>query len=128
MSGEVYWQIFPIWIEAFIITLVTEVPIFILLGKRFARSLAHPPGALRLAVAGAVGTCITHPLLWFVWPRVVADYTWNVVTGELLIALIETVTFFAVARPLKLYQAFIASIVANSASVAVGYLIYFVRG
>ena len=128
MRSEVFWQIFPMWLEAFILTLVTEVPIFVLLGKRFARSLEHPPGILRLAAAGAFGSCITHPLLWFVWPHVVADYTWYVITGELLVALIETVTFFAVARPLKLPQAFVVSIVANGISVALGYLIHFVRG
>jgi hypothetical protein len=122
MSSDVFWTVFPLWINAFFITLAVEVPIFWLIGRRDRH--ARPRVARwRLAVAGAAGTCITHPLFWFVWPLVVSDYTWYVASGELLVAVIETITFMAAAYPLRFRYALAASFAANGASFGVGLLV-----
>ena len=71
----------------------------------------------------AVST-VTHPLLWFVWPRVAGgDYLTYVVTGEALVVLLEWLLFAALARPVGLRRAFVLALVANAASCGIGLLI-----
>jgi hypothetical protein len=122
MSAEVFWTIFPFWCQAFAFTLVVEVPLFVLVAARGLTRAERAP-IWRLILAGAAGTALTHPLLWFVWPRVIADYTTYIVTGELLVALIESLTFFALASPIRLARAIGASFIANAASYGIGALL-----
>ena len=125
MTVELFLRVLPHWAAAFAFTLIVEIPIFAL--------IARLPGGLpagrrlplwRLALAGAAGTCLTHPLLWFVWPRVVHDYAAYIASGELLIAIAESATFFALARPIALRRAIAASFVANAASYGIGALLH----
>ncbi len=115
MSPEVFEIVFPLWIRAFLTTLAIEVPIFVLVA-RWKNEPMRRAALWRLALAGVVGTCFTHPLLWFVWPKVVHEYWAYIVSGELLIAIIESFTFFAIARPIKLTRAIAASYIANAIS------------
>ena len=104
------------WLRSLGFTLAVEVPVFVL----FARGQV-PAG--RAALAGAAGTLLTHPVLWFLWPRFFHDYTSFIVTGEILVAVIEGFTFFALARSLRLSRAISASFIANAASYGLGALL-----
>lgn len=86
------------------------------------------------AFAGAIGTCLTHPLLWFVWTEVIRYffqgevphkylYSIYVISGELIVATIESFTFyFAAMRKFSLSRAVAASFFANAASYGLGQL------
>ena len=125
MNSALFWTVFPLWMKAFLFTLAVEIPIFVLLSKRFLRNYRtkREPTLSRLVLAAAFGTCFTHPALWFVWPRFVRDYTTYILTGELLVAVIESVTFFVLARPIRLHHAFIVSFSANAVSWGLGALL-----
>ena len=122
------------WLHAFVFTLVVEVPVFVLVVRGTVP-------AWRAALAGAAGSFLTHPLLWFVWPRVIRhDYAAYIVSGELIVSVVETFTFFllaggldrakaslanaAAARRLTLVQAVAASFLANAASYGGGKVAY----
>ncbi|MDP8254767.1 MAG: hypothetical protein P9M14_03375 [Candidatus Alcyoniella australis] len=114
--SELHWLMI-LWLKAFVFTLAVEVPIFVL----FARGQVP---LWRAAVAGAAGTCLTHPLLWFAWPMVIPDnYELYLATGESLVVLIETLTFWLIARPISLGRAACASLVANAASWGLGTIV-----
>ncbi len=122
MSPEVFATVFPLWIKAFLLTLAVEVPLFILIARSNKTVKKNVP-IWRLALAAGAGTMITHPLLWFAWPHVVSDYTTYIITGELLVAVIETFTFYLIARPIKLKLALASAFIANGASYGIGVLI-----
>ncbi|NLH50834.1 MAG: hypothetical protein GX444_19845 [Myxococcales bacterium] len=129
------------WFHAYLFTFAVEVPFFVLLSRRYV-SLG------RGALGGMAGTAITHPLLWFVWrpvsrslrlalansafffaliPHVLLGgrpFVFYVVTGELLVGVIESLTFFTVARPIPFWRAVAASFIANAASFGFGQLVY----
>lgn len=119
MSPEVFRIVFPLWLKAFSLTLAVEVPVFFAVA-RLDKSSAGRLSLPRLLAAAAAGTCLTHPLFWFVWPRVVHDYVAYMVSGELLVAFVETVTFYLLARPLRFRYALLASFGANALSCGVG--------
>lgn len=73
--------------------------------------------------AGAACTVVTHPLLWYVWPKVVRDYSTYILTGELLVAAVESVIFYALARPIRFLQAVSVSLIANGTSYGLGALL-----
>lgn len=123
MTAEVFWMVFPLWFRAFLFTLAVEIPLFVFLARR----QISPPIRLslkRLVFAAASGTLVTHPLLWFVWPLVVRDYVYYIASGELLIAAIESVTFYLLARPIRFTRALVTSVVANGASFILGFLLH----
>ena len=104
------------WWTAFLLTLAIEVPIFTWLTHKtvpFWRS----------AVGGVLCSCLTHPLLWFVWREVVTDRFWYIASGELIVSALESVVFFAIARPIRFWQAVSISFLANAASYGFGLLI-----
>ncbi len=104
------------WWTAFLLTLAIEIPLFVLLTRGTVPSW-------RAAIAGALCSCITHPLLWFVWRRVITDYFTYVVTGELIVAALESLIFFAIARPVRLLRAIGTAFVANGTSYGAGLII-----
>jgi len=112
--------LFVRWFRAFVFTLVVEVPIFVVLVRG-----AVP--AWRAALAGAAGTCLTHPLLIFIWRPFCQQhglsYTEYIVIGELTVSVIETFTFYLLARPGSLVRALACSFVANASSYGLGQLL-----
>lgn len=104
-----------VWARYFAFGLAVEVPLFVLLAWRLTPWW-------RAALAGAACTCVTHPLLWYVWLPAFADYHAAVVSGEILVALVEWLVFFALARPVPLLRALAASLIANGASLGLGWL------
>jgi len=138
------------WLRSFVFTLTIEVPVFVWMARRYRSS---PRITLRrAALAGAWGTCMTHPVLWFLWPGLYvavlglllapesltqeygrraiffvmdpAHVFWSgVAVAELLIACIESVTFWIAARRIPLSRAVAASFLANAASYGLGQLV-----
>ena len=109
---------FSLWLRAFLLTLLLEIPVFVL----FVRGRVP---MLRAALAGAAGTCLTHPLLWLVWPYLNPDhYASNLAIAEVIIAMVETVTFHAIVWRVKLGRSAAASFTANALSTGIGLLIY----
>ena len=113
------------WVFSFAFTLAVEVPIFIALARLFCKKEIP---IWRAALAGAVGTCLTHPNLWYTWFYLMRDvwhqpYWVYIFSGELLVSVIESFTFYAIARPIRLSQAIAASFLANAASYGVGNLL-----
>ena len=122
MTTALFLKLFPLWIKAFLLTQVIEIPLYVLVGRKGRISAAAPPTPIwRLALAGAACSCITHPLLWFVWILVVKDYVLYVVSGEILVALIEIAVFYLAARPIRFRYAVLATLIANGASCALGF-------
>jgi hypothetical protein len=114
-------NLFRRWLQAFIITLVIEVPFYVAL----ARGIVP---AWRAALAGAACSFITHPVLVYFWRPFCQQhgfsYTEYIVIGELAVGVIETFTFFALARPVRLVRALACSFVANAASYGGGNLLH----
>ncbi len=139
------------WLKSFIFTLVIEAPVFILFARSFLSKAAkvdqedQKTGEMipvhqkitifQAAFAGAIGTCLTHPLLWFVWPGVIRElfggqveykylYSIYVISGELIVATIESFTFyFALSKKIPLSRAVAASFFANASSFGLGQLL-----
>jgi hypothetical protein len=120
----------PLWFVSFLFTQAVEIPIWTGLSWR-----AVP--AWKSALSGALCTCVTHPLLWIVWPRVfflvrdwplqiggivVSRYTAYLVTGEFLVAVIESMIFYFAARSGRFSKALAISFIANAASLGLGVL------
>ena len=138
------------WLRSFAFTLAVEVPVFVWMARRYRAGSRIT--LRRAAVAGAWGTCMTHPVLWFLWPRLYVaalslllapeslreEYGrraiffvleqphvfWSgVAVAELLIACIEGFTFWLAARRIPLSRAMLASFLANGASYGLGQLV-----
>ncbi len=104
------------WAVAFGLTLLLEVPFYVALAWRKA-------AWWHLALAGAACTCVTHPLLWFVWIRVFdlhQDYDAYILTGELAVVVIETLVFFALVPKITFARAFVVACAANLFSWGLG--------
>jgi len=112
------------YLPALILTLGTELLVLVLLLRRH-----HRIGSVVLA--GFLASGFTHPQLWYVWPHVIdsrTHYVAYVVSGELLILLIEAVILWLVLRrrngkrvhPLT---ALGASALANGASFLLGWVV-----
>jgi hypothetical protein len=81
----------------------------------------------RSAAVGLLGSGITHPLLWFVWPRVVPHWGDQayLASGETLVFLMEAALiwlFIFRGRRRGLESAALASLATNAASFAAGLL------
>lgn len=101
------------WLASHLLTQGVEVPLAVAL---LARTGAP---AWRRGVASALGTLVMHPILWFVWPRVVADPTLGLASGELLVLGVEAVLLWRLV-PAAPRDALAASALANAASYLVG--------
>jgi hypothetical protein len=104
------------WWSAFLLTLGLETPVYVLLSRGLVP-------ARRSAIGAILCTGCTHPLLWFVWTKMIQPYPAYLATGELLVVAIESAIFWAVARPLKFRRAALAALAANAASCLVGLLL-----
>jgi hypothetical protein len=97
------------WLAAFAVTQAVEIPIVV-------RAQPDVPWPRRLLVA-AGGSTLTHPVVWFVIPRLVTDWTAMVLVAETFAVLAEAAWFraFGISQPL------LWSLLANASSVAVGF-------
>ncbi len=114
------------WLAAFLLTYLVEIPLLV----RVLRARARWP---RNVAAGLLSTGLTHPLLWFVWPRVVPLERWflYLATGETCVVLVEAVVIWGVAlraRRDAAGAALLASLSVNCASCAVGLVLQSLQG
>ena len=106
-----------LWLTAFAWTLAIELPIYTyLVGGYFRRWWG--------VVVVAIGiNLVTHPMLWFVFPRLEPRWLY-LVAGETTVILIEAVLLaIAIRRPL---HALGAAIAANFASIAGGVILWWI--
>jgi hypothetical protein len=107
------------WLMAFLATVAVEVPIVVALTR------GHPTPAWRRALLALFAQLVTHPLVWFVFPRLVG------LTGRSSLALSELwawlaeAAFYAVVLPgLSPARALGISAVANAASILLGLAVF----
>ncbi|MBN2714517.1 MAG: hypothetical protein JXX14_01605 [Deltaproteobacteria bacterium] len=104
------------WVIAFGLTLLLEAPVYTYLGCRFTN--------WRMALAtGALASCITHPLLWFVWRPLFDSYMCYVLSGECAVIAIEAVVFRSLVKNAPFTQALAISLIANATSYGIGVLL-----
>jgi hypothetical protein len=137
------WLVLQVSLFAYLpylaLTLAIEVP---LVGWLLYRRC----GLLRSALAGVLASGVTHPLLWFVWPRIVSPYRyfWYVLSGESMVVLVEAAVYFllvflpdfgaapaASGRPSlwrRLGKALGLSLLVNAVSFGVGMLVHLAQG
>lgn len=104
-----------VYLPSLLFTLAVELPLLIVLLR------GRAPAAKAL-LAGLLGTGVMHPLLWYVWPQLFSDYWAYIVSGELLVLVVEAVVIQAIARP-GAARALAASGIANAASYLGGALL-----
>ncbi|MBL9160946.1 MAG: hypothetical protein JNJ70_25930 [Verrucomicrobiales bacterium] len=97
------------WLQAYLLTQAVEVPVYLYAG----RSL---PASLRWFLALAAST-VTHPVVWYVFPWSTVPW-WICFWGaESFAVVVEG----AMGRALGLARPWLWALVANSASVLVGF-------
>jgi hypothetical protein len=129
------------WLSAFTLTQLVEIPIYIHLirardiDSRAPENANHPHPSFaanptltphlhtshpvaRLALA-FLPSALTHPLVWFAFPRLPLAYLPMVVCAELFAVTAEA----ALLRAVRVPQALGGAIVANAASLGVGLLL-----
>ena len=110
------------YLPALMLTWAVELPLLVLLLRR------HAPWQ-RVVGAGALGTALTHPQLWYLWPRLFDDYAVYIVCGELAVVAIEAVVIALICRRhLGPLLALGASALANAGSYIVGVMLGGVLG
>ena len=100
------------WLTAFAVTQIVEVPIY-------AAALRERPWRERIGLAFAA-SAITHPFVWYVFPPLIEDYWTMVVLAELFAVAVEGLWFWC----FGLRRAILWALVANGASVGVGFALY----
>jgi hypothetical protein len=105
---------FTSWLLSFGFTLLVEVPVG-------AWRLGDLPRR-RVLAALVAATSSTHPLLWWVLPRMFDDYWTFVVVGEVAVVLVESVVLRLLV-PASTRDALSASLWANGASYLAGILL-----
>lgn len=106
---------------ALFFTLISEVPVLFFLVKYFLKykDLKIPT----IIFVGILVSSLTLPYLWFIFPAFVVDRITYLIVGESLVVLVEAIIYFKLLK-LKLLDSFIVSMIANIASIILGYLIY----
>ncbi|MDF1562999.1 MAG: hypothetical protein P1V51_08135 [Deltaproteobacteria bacterium] len=102
-----------LWAQAFALTLLIEVPIY-------AGLAPEGCGRARAALAGAAGSALTHPLLWYVWVPLIPGYGRAVMSGEVLVVVLEILVFHLLTGRRSLRRAAAAALLANAASYGLG--------
>jgi hypothetical protein len=122
------------WVRAFVFTQLIEVPIYTLalgwsrLRPTLASAVSRPTPSLpfRLAVA-FLCSLLSHPVVWFGFPRMIDPY-------DHYVAMVFAAEVFAVASEavllwsVRLRGALLVSLVANMASLSLGFLLRYLTG
>lgn len=109
------------WLSAFLFTQAVEVPVYAV-GLQRSRDDAPFPitGAPARAVAAFGASLITHPVVWFLIPRIrFGSYEAMVFAAESFAVIVEALYFHAIGA-MTMRRAILFSILANGASVTLG--------
>ena len=101
------------WLSAFALTQAVEMPIYVR-ALREGPTIDRLPKALAIAFAASA---LTHPIVWFVMPRLIPD---NWLTMVIVAELFAITAEAAWMRSFKLPRALAWAGFANAASVLVG--------
>jgi hypothetical protein len=106
------------------VALVTSIAIEAVVAFALIRALRWGRGG-NAALAAALGTVVTHPIVWVLVPRLETPlgYAGSVALIESGVVLAESVAYRMIV-PLAWRRALAASLVANAASTAAGLLYY----
>lgn len=95
-----------LWRAAFVLALLTELPIV---------ALAAPSGKrLRATLASLAGNAATHPALWFLWPRLMPQLP-ALLFGEVIAVVVEA-ALMATLGGLPKRRALLIALAANAYS------------
>jgi len=113
-----------LWWRAFLLTQAVEVPIYTAILTRFParplwRDQTGPPMSLPLRLLMAfLASAITHPWVWYFFPRYIDDYWPMVAVAETFAVVVEAVWL----RFCGLRYALLWSLLANGVSATIGFL------
>lgn len=117
------------WLAAFFFTQAVEVPIYVVALRRDAvapdarpeaRSEADARSLLALYVIGFGASALTHPIVWFVIPRLpFGSYVAMVACAEAFAVIVEGVYLRALGV-VSLRRGLLLSLLANAASASLG--------
>lgn len=112
------------WISAFAFTQAVEVPLYVAAVRRSVRlGATQRPLGLAAQIALAFGaSAVTHPIVWFLIPRLpCGSYAEMVARAELFAVLVEGFYFYAL-EVFTLRRALFWSLLINGASASLGLL------
>jgi len=99
------------------LTLITEVPIVVLIIKYFYKLKTEKN--LKIIFVSAIASTLTLPYLWFILPIFILNKITYIFFGESLVIFTETIIYYQLLK-LDLPKAFILSLMANFASIIIG--------
>jgi hypothetical protein len=106
---------------ALLLTLVIEIPlVFIVLRYLYKKSGLK---VSQIIFISALASILTLPYLWFVFPAFVLYQRYYIFFGELLVVFAEAIIYWRLFK-IKLWEAFILSLIANAGSFFLGRLVY----
>lgn len=103
-----------------LLTLAVEIPIVFY----FVRYIYKNKEAKisKIAFVGSVASALTLPYLWFILPLYVSDRIPYIILGEGLVVFVEAVIYKQFLQ-LGFFRAIVVSLIANIASVVLGWII-----
>ena len=104
------------WPEAFALTLTLETAVLLVF-------FWHRAPRWRIVLTALVANAVTHPVVWFVLPKLMTSYGAYIVVAETWAVLAEVPILVAMLRPRPWYVALSASALANLASYGCGLLL-----
>ncbi len=113
-----------LWLRAFLLTQAVEIPIYTLILSRFpARPLWQSGGSDPLSLpmrilCAFLASAITHPWVWYFFPRYIDDYWPMVAVAETFAVVVEALWL----QFCGLRRALLWSLVANGTSATLGFL------
>ncbi|APR78743.1 Hypothetical protein A7982_04090 [Minicystis rosea] len=110
------------WLSAFLFTQAVEVPVyFVALGRACSTDASAPIDDRPARIAAAFGaSLITHPIVWFVFPRLPFRSYEGMVVGAETFAIVAEGLYFALLGAMPIRWAFLWSLGANLTSVTLG--------
>jgi hypothetical protein len=103
------------WLRAFALTLLAELPIATWLLATVERSVGR-----RIAIV-VIANLATHPLVWFLFPGLAVGRSVRFGLSELWAVVAEIAIYRLVWPAIRVRRAAVVSLLANAASVAVGF-------
>lgn len=105
------------WPLAFILTIALETAVlFLFFRKDTALS--------RIFIAGVLANAVTHPFVWFLFPRFATSYGSYILMAEMFAFFLEVPIIYLIIRPKPWYMSIAASAAANGVSYGVGMILY----
>lgn len=117
------------WRDAFLFTQAVEIPIYVFAMRHaVAKGIAERPRSWGIQILAAFGaSAITHPVVWFVIPRLAASfadpghaYLEYVIRAETFAVVVEAFYFYSLGV-VRMRRALVWSIVANGLSAGAGF-------